>query len=54
MVFAPVMAAMSAEKVEGSCGMASLARRSTFSAASSSSESMGTCRSHSNTMHQQP
>ena len=41
---APVMAATSAEKVEGSCGMASIARRSILRVASSISESVGTCR----------
>lgn len=43
---APVIAATSAEKVEGSCGMASIARRSILRVASSISESVGTCRAH--------
>lgn len=37
------MAATSAGKVEGSWGLASLARRSILRVASSSSESVGTC-----------
>ena len=37
------MVAMSAGKVEGRHGMASLAQRSILSVASSSSESVGTC-----------